>query len=732
MADNNSTLKPRIPSLGSTSKPLGGGIPKLPQLHAPNSMGLKPLSVPGASRPASTLKPLGSSPLLPPVGLPKPPVPAVPAAPPSVPSNPEPASASPDASDFSMVPDPNLNETMALDPDQIPSSLPETSSSVADDFMNGLSAETESPSPNVSDEPSLLSDDAINASFAGSSAEEAPDAEAEAAAEAVSSKPEIPVVPAAPSIPVVPSAPGIPSVAPSAPGIPVAPSAPSIPPMPGIAAAATAVAEASKPAAADLNANESSIDPNANDDELLWEDEEEGGEGEKTQMLDMVGFDEDEEEADGEKTQIQMEAFEFEPLEGKLVVLAGTTDQPEYNIVREHTGIGRSNKNEIVIADNSISRQHITIEKERGGFRIMDPGSSNGTFLNGDRILKSQLRNGDIIEIGNLRFRFEQSGGDPAELWTGERIIDLHPNQAKPKTGAAAHPINYPNKNSGSSPSPAPAPASDARFNLRKTEPAPIPAPAPAPAPAPTQSETMLERAGGGLAAPQWAPPPISPLTSPYMMSYGGNMQPNRETPGWAYAMICIAAAVCLGSFIFLVISWAGYNSRKEEVKKQESDIELLTKNIENGVIFYAEKHLEDARNSFRDAEKVSIPEFNTGELIEKYMTLLDEEDELNKKMMAANREYRQKKTDELAQDIDAFSKVSVDSVFYSDISSLLMPKLKSEYMEHLVKDARAYAKDGNIDKAREVVAKISTLENSARKVRELNNYIEAQQKRNN
>ena len=709
MADNNSTLKPRIPSLGSTSKPLGGGIPKLPQLHAPNSMGLKPLSVPGASRPASTLKPLG----LPTVGGPKPSVPAAPAEPPSVPSVAEPVAASPEAADFSMVPDPNLNETMALDPDQIPSSLPETSGYIADDFMNGLSVET--PSSNVADEPSILSEDAINASFAENSAEESPAAQTEAAPEASDA---------------VSSEPGLPSAVPAAPSIPsVAPAAPSIPPMPGEAPAAPAVAEAPKPSADDSNANESSIDPNANDDELLWEDEEEGGEGEKTQMLDMAGFDEDEEDADGEKTQIQMEAFEFEPLEGKLVVLAGTTDQPEYNIVREHTGIGRSNKNEIVIADNSISRQHITIEKERGGFRVMDPGSSNGTFLNGDRILKSQLRNGDIIEIGNLRFRFEQSGGDPAELWNGERVIDLHPNQAKPKTGAAAHPINYPNKNSGSSPSPAysaPEPAADARVNLRKPE------PAPAPAPAPTQSETMLERAGGGLAAPQWAPPPISPLTSPYMMSYGGNMQPNRETPGWAYAMICVAAAVCLGAFIFLVISWAGYNSRKEEVKKQENDIELLTKNIENGVIFYAEKHLEDARNSFREAEKVSIPEFNTGELIEKYMTLLDEEDELNKKMMAANREYRQKKTDELAQDIDAFSKVSMDSVFYSDISSLLMPKLKKEYLEHLEKDARSYAKDGNIDKAREIVAKISTIENSARKVRELNTYIDAQQKRNN
>jgi hypothetical protein len=240
----------------------------------------------------------------------------------------------------------------------------------------------------------------------------------------------------------------------------------------------------------------------------------------------------------------------------------------------------------------------------------------------------------------------------------------------------------------------------------------------------------MLERAGGGLAAPQWAPPAtISPLTSPYMMSYGGNMQPVRETPGWAYVMVSVAGVLLLGAFIFACISYSGYRGRVEDQKTQDTKIQHFIQNIENGVSFYSEKHLEDARTSFRDAEKLDIPD--TGDIINKYINILDDEQELNSKMMAANRDFRQKKPDELERDIEFFSAVSPDSIFYSDISTLLVPKLKKEYLDHLIKDCRSNAKEGNIEEARKLVARISKLENTARQVRDLNTYIDNQIKRN-
>ena len=667
MAD--STLKPNIPSLGGI-KSQGSGLPKIPQIHAPKSMGLKPLSVPGASKPAPPPKPATKSPLPSLGGLPKPSLPTstspsdhapaapIATAPPAI-DLPGPPDAMPEPDFSGLEPDPDLGSTMALDPDQIPSSLPESPLILPDaETPNDASAEDQ----DVPQAPSLMSDADIASAFS------AFDTSTESAQEAPAPEPAL-------SEPM------------------------SSEPMPQV--------------------SDSSIDPNANDDDLLWEDEE-SGDGEKTQMLELPDFDED--EADGEKTQIQMEAFSFEPLSGTLFVEAGQAEHSQYHLSREHIKIGRSQKNEIVIQDSSFSRHHLTITKEPGGFRIMDPGSSNGAFLNGSRIISAQLRNGDIIEAGNLRFRFEQSGGDPSELWQGPPAIEYHPNQAKPKTGAAAHPINYPNKTPGKSPSPSPAAAP----SHAPSAPA-APAPAPAPAPAHVPSETMLERAGGGLAAPQWGPP-VSPMTSPYMMSYAGNMQPNRETPTWAYILISAASAFCLLAIIGLCISWIGYKSRIDEQAQLNAEIKHLSQSIENGVAFYGDKLLEDARTSFREAEKINIPD--KGDIIEKYMLLLDEESELNTKMMAANRDFRQKQPDELEQDIKSFSTVSPDSVFYSDISTLLLPKLKKELLDHLSNDARTLAKDGNIDEARKIVARISKLENSARPVKDLNNYIDAQIRR--
>ena len=50
--------------------------------------------------------------------------------------------------------------------------------------------------------------------------------------------------------------------------------------------------------------------------------------------------------------------------------------------------IGRSKDNDITIDDASVSRYHATIIKTESGIMINDNGSSNGTFINGNRINK--------------------------------------------------------------------------------------------------------------------------------------------------------------------------------------------------------------------------------------------------------------------------------------------------------------------------------------------------------
>ena len=64
--------------------------------------------------------------------------------------------------------------------------------------------------------------------------------------------------------------------------------------------------------------------------------------------------------------------------------------------------IGRGLENEIVVVSKRVSREHAHIRREGRRTFLDDTGSTNGTFLNGERVLGSaQLRDGDQVSIPN-------------------------------------------------------------------------------------------------------------------------------------------------------------------------------------------------------------------------------------------------------------------------------------------------------------------------------------------
>jgi ABC-type multidrug transport system ATPase subunit len=68
--------------------------------------------------------------------------------------------------------------------------------------------------------------------------------------------------------------------------------------------------------------------------------------------------------------------------------------------------IGRAQDNQVVIADLSVSRYHAELRKNpRGGYTIVDLGSHNGTFVNGQRVESAPVTERDIINIGPATYR---------------------------------------------------------------------------------------------------------------------------------------------------------------------------------------------------------------------------------------------------------------------------------------------------------------------------------------
>lgn len=76
---------------------------------------------------------------------------------------------------------------------------------------------------------------------------------------------------------------------------------------------------------------------------------------------------------------------------------------------KEKTLIGRNRDNDVVLTEPFVSRKHCAINRKGDDFTLEDLGSSNGTFVNGERIEKSiRLRNNDTITFGkdSPAFRF--------------------------------------------------------------------------------------------------------------------------------------------------------------------------------------------------------------------------------------------------------------------------------------------------------------------------------------
>jgi pSer/pThr/pTyr-binding forkhead associated (FHA) protein len=88
-------------------------------------------------------------------------------------------------------------------------------------------------------------------------------------------------------------------------------------------------------------------------------------------------------------------------LEGRRVVALTT----------ERVAVGKSGENDIVLdGDPTVSRLHAVLEMFPAGWCVTDTGSSNGTFLNGERIWSQQrLRHGDEVRVGRTRLLFRNS-----------------------------------------------------------------------------------------------------------------------------------------------------------------------------------------------------------------------------------------------------------------------------------------------------------------------------------
>ena len=96
----------------------------------------------------------------------------------------------------------------------------------------------------------------------------------------------------------------------------------------------------------------------------------------------------------------------FEEVKSKLLVVNGSNAGEEF-VLSGTISMGRAESSFVTIVDSRVSRQHARIQQHGDEFIIVDLHSSNGTFVNGQRIDEYVLAPGDEIQIGDTVFQFK-------------------------------------------------------------------------------------------------------------------------------------------------------------------------------------------------------------------------------------------------------------------------------------------------------------------------------------
>jgi len=94
-------------------------------------------------------------------------------------------------------------------------------------------------------------------------------------------------------------------------------------------------------------------------------------------------------------------------VQGRLVLQRPGGTSLSFPLVQFPVTLGREASNDITLSDHSVSRRHARIVSDDQGVVVEDLGSSNGTFLNGNKVASSVVADGDLLRLGNCTFNVE-------------------------------------------------------------------------------------------------------------------------------------------------------------------------------------------------------------------------------------------------------------------------------------------------------------------------------------
>jgi pSer/pThr/pTyr-binding forkhead associated (FHA) protein len=94
------------------------------------------------------------------------------------------------------------------------------------------------------------------------------------------------------------------------------------------------------------------------------------------------------------------------PEPGRYIEVQGSVETLLIQLGDGVTHIGRGLAADLRLDEDSVSRRHAILVHRQDGMRVLDDRSSNGTFVNGRRIVQADLQNGDVLVLGRVVLRY--------------------------------------------------------------------------------------------------------------------------------------------------------------------------------------------------------------------------------------------------------------------------------------------------------------------------------------
>jgi signal transduction histidine kinase len=108
-----------------------------------------------------------------------------------------------------------------------------------------------------------------------------------------------------------------------------------------------------------------------------------------------------------------------------LFVIQGADQGKRFELDDRPAGLGRDASNTIRLHDHEISRRHAEVRRDGEGFRVVDLGSANGTYINGQAIDQTPLKPGDQIRLGQTVMLFDAAPPAARELTDRVDLLGL-------------------------------------------------------------------------------------------------------------------------------------------------------------------------------------------------------------------------------------------------------------------------------------------------------------------